>query len=82
MKRYAELREQGASTVADRLDMLAVHQGTLRGHIAQLQASDEALTRKIATYRAMLDGSRLQNHSDGSGEAAQYSTTVVSCRST
>ncbi len=55
MKRCAELREQGERSVADRLSMLVAHQDNLRDHIAQVQESDEALTRKIAAYRAKRD---------------------------
>ncbi|MFT3888376.1 MAG: MerR family transcriptional regulator [Arachnia sp.] len=51
MREYADLRDQGSATTAERLRMLEAHKAELRAQIARLRAHDTALTSKIATYR-------------------------------
>lgn len=55
MRTYAELRAQGDTTVAARLELLLQHQAELHARITLLRAHDHALTTKIATYRTMLE---------------------------
>ncbi len=54
MSDYADLREQGPETTAQRLQMLEAHQAALREQIAMLRAHDKALAAKIAVYRSDL----------------------------
>lgn len=60
MRRYAELRAQGDSTVAARLEQLTRHRAEVQRSIARLKANDAALAEKIATYQQMLDGTRAE----------------------
>lgn len=55
MRTYAELRAQGDTTVAARLELLLQHQAELHARMTLLRAHDHALTTKIATYRTMLE---------------------------
>jgi DNA-binding transcriptional MerR regulator len=50
MLRYAELRERGVGTEAERRDMLEQHRERVRVHVADLQASLLVLDTKIAGY--------------------------------
>jgi len=50
MLRYAELREQGSVTEADRCQLLAQHRDRVRSHVANLQACLLVLDTKIAGY--------------------------------
>lgn len=54
MRRYARLREQGAATIEPRLRLLEDHGANVRARIARLNAHEEALARKISTYRESL----------------------------
>lgn len=64
MRVYAELRAQGAKTVAARLELLEVHQSLLREQIATLRQHEKALESKITIYRddlAAASGDRKTN---------------------
>ena len=50
MQAFAVLREQGASTFGARRDLLVAHRDAVRAHIAELQASLDAIGDKIAYY--------------------------------
>jgi DNA-binding transcriptional MerR regulator len=54
MRQYAQLRAEGASTIAARLALLQSHQRGLREQIALLRRHEKALDTKIETYRADL----------------------------
>ncbi|WP_028709498.1 MerR family transcriptional regulator [Propionicicella superfundia] len=51
MRDYAVLREQGPVTTEPRLRLLEAHQAGLREQIARLRTHEQALTKKITTYR-------------------------------
>lgn len=51
MRKYAELRADGTTTIKARLTMLEAHQAGLRDRIALLRRHESALDAKIATYR-------------------------------
>jgi DNA-binding transcriptional MerR regulator len=50
MLRYAALRERGASTEAERRDMLERHRDRVRAHVAELQDCLRVLDTKITGY--------------------------------
>ncbi|WP_175848870.1 MULTISPECIES: MerR family transcriptional regulator [Burkholderia cepacia complex] len=50
MQAFAVLREQGESTFGARRDLLVAHRDAVRAHIAELQASLDAIGDKIAYY--------------------------------
>ncbi|MBR8309959.1 MerR family transcriptional regulator [Burkholderia cenocepacia] len=52
MQAFAVLREQGESTFGARRDLLVAHRDAVRAHIAELQASLDAIGDKIAYYEA------------------------------
>ncbi|MEB2605090.1 MerR family transcriptional regulator [Burkholderia cenocepacia] len=52
MQAFAVLREQGESTFGARRDLLVAHRDAARAHIAELQASLDAIGDKIAYYEA------------------------------
>ncbi|AOI78811.1 MULTISPECIES: MerR family transcriptional regulator [Burkholderia] len=52
MQAFAVLREQGESTFGARRDLLVAHRDAVRAHIAELQASLDAIGEKIAYYEA------------------------------
>ena len=52
MQEFAVLREQGESTFGARRDLLVTHRDAVRAHIAELQASLDAIGDKIAYYEA------------------------------
>ena len=52
MQAFAVLREQGESTFRARRDLLVAHRDAVRAHIAELQASLDAIGAKIAYYEA------------------------------
>lgn len=54
IKRYAQLRAQGDSTVAPRLDMLVEHRENLVRKLQELQDNMAALDDKVAIYQSML----------------------------
>lgn len=67
MRVYAELRAQGAGTLAARLELLEVHQAGLREQIATLRQHEKALESKIAIYRddlAAASGDRDDNDAE------------------
>ncbi|RQS32448.1 MerR family transcriptional regulator [Burkholderia sp. Bp8992] len=49
---FAVLREQGESTFGARRDLLVAHRDAVRAHLAELQASLDAIGDKIAYYEA------------------------------
>lgn len=66
MRTYAELRADGAQTVAARLSLLEDHHAGLREQIALLRRHEKALAAKIATYRADLASRRTAaDHDEG-----------------
>lgn len=50
MLRYAELRQQGEATVAQRRRLLERHRDKVRAHVADLQANLLVLDAKISGY--------------------------------
>lgn len=51
IKRYAVLRAEGDSTLAERMEMLIQHRQSLKEQIRQLQEHKDKLDEKIAFYR-------------------------------
>lgn len=51
IRRYADLVRQGASSIPERLEMLADHERAVRAQIAELQSALAAIDRKVADYR-------------------------------
>ena len=51
--RYADLRRQGADTLAERREMIEAHRAEVVTRIAMLTESLDLLDAKIATYREM-----------------------------
>lgn len=51
IKRYAELRADGESTLSERMEMLIQHRQALNEQILQLQEHQTKLDDKIAFYR-------------------------------
>lgn len=54
MRRFAELRRDGDSTIADRLTLLEEHRDTVERHVADLQLHLARLIEKIDLYEGML----------------------------
>tara|TARA_Y100000588_G_scaffold381946_1_gene468514 strand:+ start:126 stop:575 length:450 start_codon:yes stop_codon:yes gene_type:complete len=54
MCRYAELREQGASTAEARCELLEDHRDEVRAKLREIQECLDTLDHKIAHYRATL----------------------------
>jgi DNA-binding transcriptional MerR regulator len=54
--RYAKLAARGASTIAQRRDILKAHQEAIGREAARLAELDVMLQRKIATYDAIVAG--------------------------
>jgi len=69
MRVYADLREQGDSTVEPRLGLLTEHQRRLREQINRLRSHEKALATKIAAYVQMLDAQATasDDHHQGRG---------------
>lgn len=63
MRRYAKLREAGASTQAERRALLEHHRKRVRAHIAELQTCLLVLDTKIAGYA----GSEQRTGTHGTG---------------
>ena len=61
MVRYAELRAKGATTEAERKDLLIDHRQQVRDHVAALNACLSVLDTKIAGYA---DHNRMENTDD------------------
>ena len=64
MRRYAQLRKAGPSTLRERLELLCDYESDVRSRIAELSTHADALDAKIALYRQWIDdaeGSR-QTH--------------------
>lgn len=64
MRRYAQLRKAGPSTLRERLELLCDYEADVRSRIAELSTHADALDAKIALYRQWIDdaeGSR-QTH--------------------
>ena len=55
IKKYASLFKEGDHTAADRLNLLAEHQRSIRAQMQTLQDADEMLTFKIASYRTLTE---------------------------
>jgi DNA-binding transcriptional MerR regulator len=56
MRRFAQLRAEGPSTVQARSQLLKTHRLGLRRRITTLQAHEQALNDKIVTYEQMPAG--------------------------
>lgn len=54
MRRFAQLRDGGVTTVADRLVMLREHRRALETHIRRLRQSAKVLDTKIDHYEELL----------------------------
>ena len=64
MRRYAQLRKAGPSTLRERLELLCDYEADVRSRIAELSTHADALDAKLALYRQWIDdaeGSR-QTH--------------------
>lgn len=55
IRKYAELRSAGDSTLQERMDLLIKHQDTLQRKISELIFNNEKLNEKIDYYRQMID---------------------------
>ncbi|AOI92435.1 MerR family transcriptional regulator [Burkholderia pseudomultivorans] len=60
MQQFAALRAQGEPTLAARRRLLVAHRDAVRAHIAELQASLDAIGDKIAHYEALERGTERQ----------------------
>jgi DNA-binding transcriptional MerR regulator len=58
MKRFAQLRAEGDTTIGARVDMLRIHAESLAGHIHNLQQNAHALNDKISHYEQLLQTQR------------------------
>jgi len=50
MRRYTELVREGDATIAQRRELLVAHREAVRGHLAEITASLEAIDHKIDIY--------------------------------
>ena len=55
IRKYAEHRSAGDSTLQERMDLLIKHQDTLQRKISELIFNNEKLNEKIDYYRQMID---------------------------
>lgn len=55
MRRYAQLRKAGPSTLRERLELLCDYEADVRSRIAELSTHADALDAKIALYRQWID---------------------------
>lgn len=55
IRKYAELRSAGDSTLQERMDLLIKHQDTLQRKISELNLNNEKLNEKIDYYRQTID---------------------------
>jgi DNA-binding transcriptional MerR regulator len=55
MLRFAELTREGDHTIPDRIALLEAHDRNVEAMIADLREKQEAIKRKIAHYRDLLD---------------------------
>lgn len=62
MRRYAQLRKAGPSTLRERLELLCDYEADVRSRIAELSTHADALDAKIALYRQWIDDA------EGSGQ--------------
>ena len=62
MRRYAQLRKAGPSTLRERLELLCDYESDVRSRIAELSTHADALDAKIALYRQWIDDA------EGSGQ--------------
>ena len=62
MRRYAQLRKAGPSTLHERLELLCDYEADVRSRIAELSTHADALDAKIALYRQWIDDA------EGSGQ--------------
>ncbi|PRF19825.1 MerR family transcriptional regulator [Burkholderia multivorans] len=53
MQQFAALRAQGEPTLGARCRLLVAHRDAVRAHLAELQASLDAIGEKIAHYEAL-----------------------------
>jgi DNA-binding transcriptional MerR regulator len=58
IKRYAELRARGESTLSDRLALLELHRERLRTKLAELSNCAQALDDKIRLYTDLLSSAK------------------------
>ena len=62
MRRYAQLRKAGPSTLRERLELLCDYESDVRSRITELSTHADALDAKIALYRQWIDDA------EGSGQ--------------
>lgn len=62
MRRYAQLRKAGPSTLRERLELLCDYESDVHSRIAELSTHADALDAKIALYRQWIDDA------EGSGQ--------------
>lgn len=62
MRHFAQLRNTGTTTVADRLIMLREHRSLLEDHIRSLRRSAKVLDIKIDHYEALLTEQQERKH--------------------
>lgn len=62
MRRYAQLRKAGPSTLRERLELLCDYESDVRSRIAELSTHADALDAKIGLYRQWIDDA------EGSGQ--------------
>ncbi len=55
MRRFAELRRAGESSVAARLELLSTHRAEVKQHILALRGDLRAVQSKIANYQSLLE---------------------------
>jgi DNA-binding transcriptional MerR regulator len=71
MRRYAELREEGASTLRARMGMLADHHEHLRAQIAVLADHERALEAKVVAYEELIEAHGGQGREGSAGHAGR-----------
>lgn len=62
MRHFAQLRNNGTTTVADRLVMLREHRSLLETHIRSLRQSAKVLDTKIDHYEELLEEQQKRKH--------------------
>lgn len=66
MRQYADLRQHGPSSTAQRLGLLRAHQEALQRRLVELHQHEEALNTKILAYEADLaEVTSLSTHTGG-----------------
>ncbi|RQS06825.1 MerR family transcriptional regulator [Burkholderia sp. Bp9002] len=75
MQQFAALRAQGEPTLGARRELLVAHRDAVRAHIAELQASLDAIGEKIAYYEKAEREAGRQSTSSQPEQDTRHGTT-------